>query len=139
MGRGQSGLRQSQGGGGSNESLNNAIAQAQAGALNTSYADVLDIQDTTYGLDVTRLTQAERNTLASDVYNVVISSGSTSKNSMKTVADINNNTGIVRINISQFSSSELIDVIRASYKISSTASLIAMQDALKLLSYYNQS
>lgn len=134
MGRGQSGLRQSQGG----EFLNSAIAQAQAGALNTSYEDVLDIQDTTYGLDVTRLTQTERNTLASDVYNGVVTSGSTSKNSMKTVDDINNNTGVVKINISQFTSSELIDVIKASYKISSTSSLIAMQDALKLLSYYNQ-
>ena len=115
--------------------VNNLIKRYESGSVNVPYEDVQDIRTTTYGLATDKLSKSERDKLAQIVYDSVVSSGATALNSMNTVQNINDGK-TAQLNISQFSSDDLKDIIRMSSKVSTVAGNFLIEDALKLLAYY---
>ena len=136
MGRGSSKISGSGGGRSVLSAVDAAIKQAETSPTNVTYADVRDIENSSYGLDTSRLSDTDRSELADIIYGSVMASGPTARNSMQTIKDINNKK-VAQINISQLTTDELKFVARISAKISSTASSICLNDALKLINYYN--
>ena len=107
-----------------------ALKSAKAGNLGTTAEDVRDISTTTYGIDTSRLSPAERSSLQ----RMVDGSG---KNNAG-VAQAVKNGGVAQINFSDFSSKDLESFINMARKVGSTASQFALNDAIKLLSWNNQ-
>lgn len=137
MAKGSSGIgggSKAAGGGGALSAVNKAIDQAIGNPQPVAYEDVVDIQNNRYGLDTSRLSDAERKSLAQIIYSEVMGDGATAKNSMKTVDDINKGK-VAQINISQLDMDDLATVARLSAKIGSTAAGFCIDDALKLISY----
>lgn len=117
-------------------SIEKAISNIEKNPIKVSREEIQDIKTTSYGLDVKRLSESDRKKLAEIIYNDNMAHGETANNSMEVVRDINQNAGVVQVNIGGLNSDQLKDFIRISSKIHSTSSTFAMEDAFKVLSYY---
>lgn len=133
MGRGSSKLP----GGRMAVQLDEAINNAATGNLNVSYAEVRAIQNNSYTIDTGALSQGDRSSLSQMIYNDTITRGANASNSMRTVQNINDGKQTA-INIGGLPSPDLIEFVRIANNSGKKISSSAIQDALKLLSYYNQ-
>ena len=137
MGRGSS----KAGGGGAgnavNKNLEEALNLAMSGGLNTSYDDVVDIQATRYGINAGNLSNADRTTLSNIITNSTLSAGQLSSNNLGIAQSIADGK-VGNVSLSDFTSDELKTFIRIVAKTGTTSAQLAVNDALKLLSFYNQ-
>lgn len=137
MGRGSSRLPSERSSGRMAVRLDEAINNAATGNLNVSYAEVRAIQNNSYTIDTGTLSQGDRSLLSQMIYNDTIAGGATAGNSMRTVQNINDGKQTA-INIGGLSSPNLIEFVRIANNSGKKISSSAIQDALKLLSYYSQ-
>ena len=117
--------------------LNEAINNALDGNLNVSLADVRTIQNNSYTIDTGALSSNDRSLLSSIIYYDALSAGPVARNSMTTVQNINDGKRTA-INIGNLDSSDLIEFARIANNSGRGLTSSAVQDALKLLSFYNQ-
>ena len=132
MGRGSS-----KAGGGSGGNLEKAIEVALTGGLNVPYEDVVDIQATKYGINAGMLSDADKTTLSDMITNSVLSAGSLASNNLGIAQSIADGK-VGNVGLSDFTSDELKTFIRIAAKTGTTSAQFAVNDALKLLSFYNQ-
>ena len=137
MGRGSSPL----GGGASavrqDRQLQSMIAQAQNGQIPVTIANVQTIYKSKYSIEAGDLSESDRDTLAEMVYNSVMTGGPVASNSMSMVDKINKGQ-TTAISISDFNSNELVNYVQIMQRAGHPISGSTIQDALKVLSYYNQ-
>ena len=117
--------------------ITSLLQQASSGQIVTNAAEVQDIQSNLYGIDVTKLSASDQQELADIVYDSVVTSGAQARNSLNTVQDINSRR-TANINISQMPADDLRKLVHILENVHTLASNFAIQDALKLISWYNQ-
>ena len=112
-------------------SIAQAIKNAKSGNLGTTREAIKDIASSPGSLDTSRLSESERAKLIKMVRN--------NPNNDESVIQSIKDGDIARINFSEFSSKDLESFVRMAGKIRTYASIWAMQDALMVLSWRNQS
>lgn len=140
MGRGSSGAgggSSANGGGGAAVAvdLNRAIQNALNGGLDANFqTDILPLADKSFAIDTSVLNNDERQTLSVATMETVLDNGQMAKNSVST-ADAIFGGNTVQLNLSQFTTQNLVDIIPI---LNKTGNSSAVNSALKLLSWANQ-
>ena len=122
MGRGTS--KVGSGGGGrsvSSRSIDAAIANAMNGGIPVSFEEVADIMDSNYGLNAGKLSEKDRVKLA----------GLFPKKEKEIISG-----KVVNVSLDNLSTLERVSLARLAKKIGTYASTFCMEDALKLVSYW---
>lgn len=116
------------------------ITDAENGEIAVDVDDYNDIVNTNYGIKTADLSPSDREALRIIVANSITVpqlADTEAKNTWSNVDAIGAGK-VAQINISQFSTKNLKDFITITSKVGTVASVTAVHDALKLLSWYNQ-
>ena len=117
--------------------LNKYLNAAEQGKLPVDKEDVDDLQDVKFGIKTKDFSDEDKNNFILLLYSTTKKTGKSSKNSFNEAANVGTDKA-VQINISQLTSNELKDFIKLASKSDTHASVMAVSNALKLLSYHNQ-
>lgn len=118
--------------------IENAMKGISPDGQPVSLLEVNMIGNSTYQLqNLDKVSNQDRTKLAGMIYDSIMIEGALAKNNLTEVQHINNGGTIANMNISQFSSKQLSDLIHIASKAGYSPTSTIIKDSLRLLTYYN--